>query len=104
MKHLKVALLALVLVVGFNNVNAQDNNNPWAIGFGVNAVDFYPDKNRLVDEFFNVNDHYNMIPAVTRLTVGKYLADGFSFEAAGTINKISKIGDSVLFISWKPRN
>jgi OOP family OmpA-OmpF porin len=94
MKHLKVALLALVLVVGFNNVNAQDNNNPWAIGFGVNAVDFYPDKNRLVDEFFNVNDHYNMIPAVTRLTVGKYLADGFSFEAAGTINKISKIGDA----------
>ena len=107
MKHLKVALLALVLVIGFSNVNAQDKNNPWAIGFGVNAVDFYPtnaapssDLTTLhgstvwYDEFFNADDHYNIIPAITRLTVGKYLADGFSFEAAGSINKISKIGDN----------
>ena len=42
MKHLKVALLALLLVTSFSNVNAQDENNPWAVGFGVNAVDFYP--------------------------------------------------------------
>ena len=42
MKYLKVALLALLLITGFSNVNAQDENNPWAIGVGVNAVDFYP--------------------------------------------------------------
>ena len=100
MKHLKLAVLALLLVVGFNNTNAQDKNNPWAIGFGTNAVDFYPTNPGLnghgswFNEFANADDHYNIIPAITKLSVGKYLADGFSFEAAGSINKISKIGDN----------
>ena len=100
MKHLKLAILALLLVVGFNNTNAQDKNNPWAIGFGANAVDFYPTNPNIpghgawFNEFANADDHYNIIPAITKLYVGKYLADGFSFEAAGSINKISKIGDN----------
>ncbi|MFD1292992.1 OmpA family protein [Lutibacter holmesii] len=99
MKHLKVALLALLLVTGFSNVNAQDENNPWAIGFGVNAVDFYPTNPQTewggnwYSEFFNANDHYNIVPAVSRLTVARYLAAGFSFEAAGSFNKIENIGD-----------
>lgn len=29
MKHLKVAILALFLITGLSNVNAQDKNNPW---------------------------------------------------------------------------
>ena len=100
MKHLKVALLALLLITGFSNVNAQDNNNPWAIGFGVNAVDFYPTNSGLaghggwLDEFSNADDHYNIVPSVTKLSVGRYLADGFSFQVAGTLNKITKIGDN----------
>jgi len=104
MKHLKMAMMALLFVVGLSNVNAQDENNPWAIGFGVNAVDFYPANisgmttpsgNSTVwyDEFFNADAHYNMIPSISRLSVGRYLADGFSFEVAGSLNKIEKIGD-----------
>lgn len=99
MKHVKFALVAL-LVIGFTTINAQDKNNPWAIGFGVNAVDFYPTNPGLpghgswFNEFGNADDHFNILPAISRLTVGKYLADGFSFEAAGSINKISKIGDN----------
>ena len=42
MKNLKIALLALLFVAGFSNVNAQDEDNPWTIGIGVNAVDFFP--------------------------------------------------------------
>jgi outer membrane protein OmpA-like peptidoglycan-associated protein len=97
MKHLKVAILALFLIAGLSNVNAQDKNNPWAIGIGANAVDFYPvhnpDRGGWGDEFFNAGDHYNMLAAVSKITVGKYLADGFTIEAAGTLNKISKMGD-----------
>ena len=104
MKHLRIAFLALLLVAGFSNVNAQDENNPWAISVGVNAVDFYPTNDASMvteagnstvwyDEFFNANGHYNLIPSVSRIAVGKYLADGFSLELAGTINRISKIGD-----------
>lgn len=99
MKHLKVALLALLLVTGFSNVNAQDENNPWALGFGVNAVDFYPTNpgtewgGNWFNEFMNADDHYNIVPAISRLTVARYIASGFSFEAAGSFNKIEKMGD-----------
>jgi len=99
MKHLKVAILALLLVTGFNNANAQDKNNPWSVGFGINAVDFYPTNpntnwgGNWLNEFMNVEDHWNMVPAISRLTVGKYLTDGFSFEVAGSFNKIEKVGD-----------
>ena len=42
MKNLSRLLLAMLLVLGFSNTYAQDENNPWAISFGVNAVDVYP--------------------------------------------------------------
>lgn len=95
MKQLKIAMLALFLITGLSNLNAQDKNNPWAIGIGVNAVDFYP-TNALGgwgDEFFNIGDHYNILPAISRITVGKYLEDGFTIEGTGSLNQISKIGD-----------
>ena len=99
MKHLKVAILALLLVAGFNNVNAQDKNNPWAVGFGINAVDFYPVNPQTgwggnwYNEFFNAEDHYNIVPAISQLSVGRYIAAGFSAELGGAFNKIDKIGD-----------
>lgn len=100
MKHLKVAFLALLLITGLSNVNAQDENNTWAIGIGINAVDFYPTNAGLpghgawFDEFVNTTDHYNILPSVSKLSVSKYIADGFSFEVAGTLNKITKVGDN----------
>ena len=38
MKQIKLAMIALftLMTVG---VSAQDSNNPWVVGFGVNAVD-----------------------------------------------------------------
>ncbi len=99
MKHFKVAFLAVLITIGFTQLNAQDKNNPWQIGFGVNAVDFYSTNPQTTwggnwyNEFFNAEDHYNMIPAITRVSVGKYLADGFSFEVGGTLSKIENIGD-----------
>ena len=89
-----------LFLIGAITANAQDKNNPWAIGIGVNAVDFYPTNVDIpagyggwFDEYFNAGDHYNIVPAVSKITVGKYLADGFTLEAAGSLNKISKSGD-----------
>ncbi|AOW21203.1 OmpA family protein [Urechidicola croceus] len=99
MKHLRIALLALLVVAGFSNVNAQDENNPWAVGFGINAVDFFPTNHtqegigQWYSQFGNADAHYNIIPSISRISVGKYLDAGFSFELAGTLNRISKIGD-----------
>ena len=105
MKHLNIFLVAVLLLIGVGISNAQDKNNPWAIGLEVNVVDTHPigksadgrlpeaSKGDLFDEFFNATDHWNMVPAVSRVSVGRYLGDGFTFTAAGSVNKIEKIGD-----------
>src|SRR5690606_23405558 len=91
-------LFAMLLVLGFSNANAQDENNPWAIGFGVNAVDFYPvgedaPRGEYFDEFFNQEDHWNILPSLSTISVSRYLDKGFSLGVSGSINKISKFGD-----------
>lgn len=87
-----------MLFVGLT-ANAQDQNNPWSIGIGVNAVDYYPvgetaPRGEFFDEFFNVGDHYNILPSVSTLSVGYYVGDGFSIGATGSLNKIDKWGDA----------
>jgi outer membrane protein OmpA-like peptidoglycan-associated protein len=106
MKHLFKLLVAAVLFMGIGVANAQDENHPWALEVGVNAVDFYPvgtnDKGRIdpsmrgemFDEFFNANDHWNILPSVSRIALSRYIANGIVFTAGGSINKITKIGDS----------
>lgn len=100
MKHLSKLLCATLFLLSFSLINAQDKNNPWVFGIGTNAVDVYPvgeplPQGAFFDEYFNANDHWNILPAPTVLTVGRYLGDGFSFTAAGSLNTISKFGDIV---------
>ena len=102
MKHLSKLLVVALLVVGFNNVQAQDENNPWQVQFGVNAIDVYPTSNDNLpapitssfgNEFFNANDHWNILPSISYIGVSKSVGDGFSVGARGSLNKISKLGD-----------
>ncbi|WP_034042575.1 OmpA family protein [Wocania ichthyoenteri] len=99
MKNLSRLLFAMLLVLGYSNVNAQDENNPWQITIGANAVDFYPTGENAplgdtFDEYFNVGDHWNILPSLSTISVSKYLGDGFSFGVAGSLNKIDKWGDA----------
>ncbi len=99
MKNLSRLLFTMLLVLSFSNINAQDDNNPWLFSFGVNAVDLYPvgedaPLGDYFDEHFNVNDHWNILPSLSTITVSKYLGDGFSFGATGSVNMIEKVGDS----------
>ncbi|RRQ50161.1 OmpA family protein [Maribacter algicola] len=95
MKHLSKLLVVALLVVGFNNIQAQDENNPWQVQFGANAIDVYPtgDVSSFGNEFFNVNDHWNILPSISYIGVSKSIGDGFSIGARGSLNKISKLGD-----------
>ncbi|KPM33070.1 OmpA/MotB domain-containing protein [Croceitalea dokdonensis DOKDO 023] len=101
MKHLSKILVVALMVLGFNNLQAQDENNPWQFGFGVNAIDVYPTNDAsasyptgaLFDEYFNANDHWNIIPSISYVSVSKYIGDGFSVGARGSLNRISKLGD-----------
>lgn len=104
MKSFKIALMALLVTVGFINLNAQDKNNPWAVSFGVNAIDYHPtnyegnltnggNDSNLFNEFFNMEDHYNIIPTISSIHVGRYLNDGFSLELGADVNKITIMGN-----------
>ncbi|MBZ9629607.1 OmpA family protein [Salegentibacter sp. LM13S] len=94
MKHLSKILFATMLVLGITSVSAQDANNPWAIGIQTNAVDFHPttDVGGTFDDYFNVGDHWNILPSMSRLTVGRYIGSGFVFELAGSVNQIEQYG------------
>ncbi|WP_147677694.1 OmpA family protein [Algibacter pacificus] len=105
MKNLSRLLFAMLLVLSYSNVNAQDKNNPWQIFIGVNAVDAYPSgdgslfagggfaSDTFGDEFVNTSDHWNILPSLSTISVSKYLGDGFSFGVTGSLNKIDKWGD-----------
>ncbi len=98
MKHFGKFLLAAVMVFSIVSVNAQDANNPWSIGIQANAVDFYPTGGDAplggaFDQYFNAGDHYNIIPAFSRLSVGRYIGGGVVFELSGSVNQIDTYGD-----------
>lgn len=106
MKHLNRLLVVAILFLGVNVANAQDENNPWAVEVGANAVDVYPaglnedqlrvsaaSRGDIFDEYFNANDHWNILPSVSRLAISRYIGSGFVFTAAGSINRIDKLGD-----------
>ncbi len=96
MKHLSKLLIAALLFVGFNSMQAQDENNPWQVSFGVNAIDTYPtgDGSSFGNELFNVNDHWNVLPSISYIGVSRSIGDGFSVGARGSLNRISKLGDT----------
>lgn len=84
MKHLRKILLTLIVVASFSNLNAQDANNTWLVGFGTNAIHSPATRS----DFFRVRD-YNIVPSFfSRLSVGKYIDDGFSIEGALSVNNI----------------
>ncbi|HLV38406.1 OmpA family protein [Xanthomarina sp.] len=99
MKNLSRLLFAMLLMLSYSSINAQDENNPWAISLGVNAVDFYPTGEDAplgdyFDEYFNARDHWNIMPSLSSLTASKYFSNGFSFGVTGSINKIESYGDA----------
>ncbi|SFZ90377.1 Thrombospondin type 3 repeat-containing protein [Flaviramulus basaltis] len=99
MKNLSRLLFAMLLVLGYSNVNAQDENNPWQITIGVNAVDAYPSgdgapfSETIFSKFTDV-DNYNILPSLSTISVSKYISDGFSLGVTGSLNKIDKWGEN----------
>ena len=98
MKQLKIAVIALFMLAFGSNVNAQDQNNPWAVSFGVNTVDFYNGSD-FGDQMKDLlgNKDWNVLPSISRISAEKYLEKGFSLQLAGSLNKITHFktdGDS----------
>ena len=96
MKHLNKIIIAVVLFAGLNT-QAQDSNNPWAVSFGVNALDTKTSagggKNWLDDHLsqpYKIKDNWNVLPTISYLGVTRYLGDNFSVGISGSLNKVSK--------------
>ncbi|MDY0781271.1 OmpA family protein [Tenacibaculum sp. IB213877] len=91
MKQLKLAMLAMVAFLTVGTVNAQDENNPWAVSFGINTIDV-----RIPTEFGDYAKDYigtgewadNTLPSISRISAERYLNDGFTLQLAGSLNKI----------------
>ena len=92
MKQLKIAVIALFTLVAVSNVNAQDENNPWVVGFGANVVDF--------SENPPGTESWNFLPSISRFSAEKYLEKGFSLQLAGSLNNITTVEDKEDFLYY----
>lgn len=104
MKNLKRVLFTMLIIFAINT-QAQDDDNPWAITVGTNAVDFYPTNHPSIlnvngnsagwfEQFGNATDHYNFAASpISRVHVGKYIGDGFTFGGALSFNQIDQVGE-----------
>lgn len=106
MKHLSRFFVVALLVLGFNNLQAQDENNPWQVSFGVNAIDVYPTNDNstsinlppyetgtLFSEYFNASDHWSILPSISYVSISRHISNGFSIGARGSLNRIENLGD-----------
>lgn len=93
MKNLNKLFVAVAMLMGLSS-QAQDSNNPWAISFGTNAVDTRVSAASSVEDqlgqFFNVNDHWNILPSVSYIGVSRHVGGSFSFGITGSVNRIKK--------------
>ena len=91
MKRIKISLASLALVATVGSVQAQDENSKWAIGFGINSVDIRTPHQfgDFLKDWGGTKD-LNILPAVTKLSVARYIGAGFSAEIEGSMNKIKK--------------
>ena len=92
MKHLKI--FAAALMFAGLSAQAQDSNNPWAVSFGVNAVDtkisMYGNDKLIFEQLVNADRNWNILPSVSYLNVSRHMGDGFSVGLTASVNKIDK--------------
>ena len=93
MKNLSKLLIAILITFSYTNTYSQDENNPWQFSFGVNAVDLN------ADEFFAVDENWNVSSGLSMFTLSKYLGDNMSLGLSGSVNSISKFADGDEFIN-----
>lgn len=107
MKYIKQFAIVFILLFAFTlTSNAQNENNRWAIFLGVNAIDFYPTgkggdsrflnpqafSENFLGEFFNADEHWNTMAAMTTLNVGYYIGQDLSARGGFNFNRITRIG------------
>ncbi|MDT7832569.1 OmpA family protein [Flavobacteriaceae bacterium S356] len=102
MKRLKLAVLALFALVMVNSVSAQDSNNPWVVGFGMNIVDFRTGEG-IGEQFKDLlgNKDWNHTNSISRINAEKYIKNGFTLQFAASMADVTNIdGPTVDAFYW----
>jgi outer membrane protein OmpA-like peptidoglycan-associated protein len=96
MKHLNKLLFAVVVMLAFS-LHAQNSNNPWALSFGVNAVDTRAGADNpkssittVLSQPFKVHENWNILPSVSYLSLSRSVGNNLSVGIQGSINKMTK--------------
>ncbi len=92
MKNFTKTLALSVLGLACGSALAQNANKPWSVSVGTNAVDFLEEEKVTFAELGNPN----IVPAISQLSVGRYIKNGFSASVTGSLNTIKYIG-------WAPQ-
>jgi outer membrane protein W len=93
MKNFSKLVFAVLVTFSYANALSQDENNPWQFSFGINAIDLN------ADEFFAVDENWNVSSGLSVFTLSKYLGDNMSLGLSGSVNSISKFTDGAEFIN-----
>lgn len=102
MKILHRGVFLLLTLFIANLTTAQDENNPWVITVGINAIDTYPtnssgdnlggNSGNWFEKFYDT-DHWNVGQSLSTLGVSKNITEGFSLGARYSLNRLTKLGD-----------
>ena len=92
---LKVKLgVIFALLISINFTQAQDEQKKWAIGFGVNSVDFnkggFNDFGDMLKDYMGTSD-WNVVPTISTLSGSRYLNYGLSVKLSVSFNEIDKV-------------
>ena len=99
MKNFSKLLLILLITISYTNIQSQDNNNPWQFTFGINAGDLDADTSTEFDEFFAVDENWNVSSGMSMFTLSKYMGDNLSLGLSGSVNSISRFAEGREFIN-----
>jgi outer membrane protein OmpA-like peptidoglycan-associated protein len=78
MKHLKIAILALLLIASYSNADAQNTENPWTLFGGTNFI------------HIDGGESGAILPYLTKLSLTRSIGQGFSVELAAAANKVER--------------
>lgn len=92
MKHLSKLVVAAFAGMAFNAATAQSESQPWSIKVGANAIDFFDEETSFEDFRIAKTENFNVIPAISELTVGRYIKNGLSASLGGSLNRIDRVG------------
>ena len=110
MKKLVKLSFVFVMIFSVSSLLAQDKNNKWQLGFGVNAIDFHPtgtdssdnSTGGLFSEYFNFAENWNTpTTPLNTISLTRYGNEDFSYGFRASMNSISKLGDKRAMISSK---